>query len=261
MEKNNIYEEIKNWFENSKDIKAGMRLHAKYQKNKSKILKIASDISNRKRFLEIYLKEILNQNKPIGVPVIKNFETIDKIHNVETKQVFKKSFQERLQEEFPKLIFGQLPDELKLLVYKRYDAWEKSKQFHAKQQNAQSEEERFEAVKNTVNNIKINWAIWEELDYYQKYGKMLGKHPDFKKNEFEEKIKELEKLPPIEFALEMNRLRKNIRNRINDFIRISKTNTLTVEQEQLMNEKIKNHDYISLKIGKEKWYEGTETTV
>jgi len=243
METNNTYKEIKSWFESNRDLKLGMKLHAKYSKNTKNIKKLAVTKINRKQLLETYLQEILNNCKPSSE---KKF-TQNKDEK-STQRVVKQTFQQRLEEEFPKLKFSDLPDKLKLLVFKRFEAWEKSKELHNAQQEAETNEERFEAAKQTVQSIMENWTIWEELDNYQKFGEILGKHPDFEKNEFEEWIAEMEKKSALEYTKEFNKVRKNARNNINRLLKKSEEKPLTEKQQEIIDMWIYKHDLVSQKL-------------
>jgi len=249
MNTSNAYSEILNWFNGDRNLNAGMKLHTRYSKNHANKMRLAKGIGNRKRLLETYLQEILNSHKPKSEPIFENKK--NQSETTETK--FKKTFQQRLEQEFPKLKFSDLPDKLKLLVFKRFDAWEKSKQYHAEQHQAETNEERFEAAAKTVRAIMENWGIWEELDHFHTNGKILGKHPDFEKNEFDEWIIEMERKPVLEYTKEFQKVRKNARNNISRMLQIAKKQELTDKQQQIIDTWIYKHDIVSVKINEPVW--------
>jgi len=262
MEKNKLidkqtqtYNEIKDWFDSKRDVKLGMKIHAKYQKNKSKVLDIATNIVNRNNILQKYLLELLNEFKPIDEPKFIPNKKNSVNQNSNNQKVYKESLTDRLKKEFPKLVFNDLPKNLQLLVIERYTAWQKSVDYHAKQHDAQTDEERFEAVKNTISNIKNNWTIWEELEHYQKYNKPIGKHKSFEKNEFEEWVKEQEKKSAAEAALIFSKFRKNCRNNIFKLIKKAEIEPLTENQKEIFNLWIEKHDIVSVKINEKSWEE------
>jgi len=39
----------------------------------------------------------------------------------------------------------------------------------------------FETLATTVHSFELNRQIWEELDYYEEHGEVLGKHPKLSK--------------------------------------------------------------------------------
>jgi hypothetical protein len=144
-----------------------------------------------------------------------------------------------------------LPDVLKLLVFKRYDAWADSTKYHNLQHDAKTDEERFLAAKNTVEAIQENWKIWDELNHWHKYKKVLGKHPKFKENEFLDYIAELERKPQAECIKELFIIRRRARNNINTLLR--KGEDITPENERLVEIWIEKHNIVSEKLNEPKW--------
>jgi len=246
-QKEKIFNEILAWFESTQDIKEGMKLHTRYSKNYSNKRKLALDPANRKKFLIMYMKELLDIYKPVDV-ILPDKEKQEQ----PGKKVYKESIGQRLSKEFPKLVFNDLPDTLKLLVIKRYSAWEESKKWHTLQHEAEADDERFVAAKNTVEAVMENWQIWEELEHYQKYNKILGNHPKFKEDEFLSMIKELEKKAVNEYVKEFASIRRRARNNIHNMLRKGKLNE---KQEQILNLWIYKHDIVSTKLGEPSWEE------
>lgn len=46
----------------------------------------------------------------------------------------------------------------------------------------------FETLGNAVHNFELNRQIWEELDYYEEHGEVLGNHPKLRRLKLEQDI-------------------------------------------------------------------------
>jgi len=46
----------------------------------------------------------------------------------------------------------------------------------------------FETLGNAVQNFELNRQIWEELDYYEEHGEVLGNHPKLRRLKLEQDI-------------------------------------------------------------------------
>jgi len=214
MNTQKAYEEIKEWFDSDRDIKKAQKLHAKYSKNYANRKRLAKNVTLRKKLLPTYLMELLNKFKPIDAEKLYLKKAI-----VPSSPTRKEDVTMKLQNEFPKLIFKDLPNNLKLLVFKRYDAWEESKVQHVLLHSAETIEDRHTAVRSCVLAIKENWSIWDELNEFHKTGKVLGLHSSMKENDFDVHIKQLEELSPEEYTKQFMKIRKNMRNNINAMIK------------------------------------------
>lgn len=255
MKTKDSYGEIKVWFDSGKPFNTGLKLFHKYSTNgydKMRLLRMS--MQNKQTFIEGRLREIMEKNKPktkrqaIKQPSQAG-QTTNKVAPKNTTKF--PPVQERLQTEFPKIVFSQLPDTLKLLVFKRYDAWQKAVEHHKKQHEAETDKERFEAAKQTVLSKQENWQIWEELHHWHQYNKPLGKHESFQENDFLKAIREAEaNKPAAEVAKMLITIRKRARNNINEYLR---KDGLTPEQEQKKAQWVWKHDIVSKKLGEPLW--------
>ncbi|MHA1169454.1 MAG: hypothetical protein ACTSRU_16635, partial [Candidatus Hodarchaeales archaeon] len=88
-----------------------------------------------------------------------------------------------LRQEFPKLKFEELPDDLKVLLIDRIALYNKAKQAREDKYTAENEEDRHKFNKIEIECMMGNLLIWDELNHFSKTKKILGKHPRFKANE------------------------------------------------------------------------------
>ena len=89
--------------------------------------------------------------------------------------------------EFPFLNDKDCPDELKILMADKITAWNRYLETHAYLQKIEtgeveeSDEHKAELAKEAIFYFDENQKIYDELNAYQTTGKILGKHPIFKK--------------------------------------------------------------------------------
>lgn len=102
---------------------------------------------------------------------------------IETTQGF-------LRKEFPKIDFGDLPDELKSLVVDRIHLFHKAKEHQAKRDDATSDDVRHKHNSTVVESMLENQMIWDELKYWEENRQILGKHPKFERSKDLEKLRE-----------------------------------------------------------------------
>ena len=104
-----------------------------------------------------------------------------------------------LREEFKFLNDKDCPNELKILVADKITVW---KQYEAIQEQivilnakevltAEEKESLSELAKDAVAAFEENQAIYEELNAYKETGKVLGKHPIFRKLQMEREVEEM----------------------------------------------------------------------
>ena len=104
-----------------------------------------------------------------------------------------------LREEFKFLNDKDCPNELKILVADKITVW---KQYEAIQEQivilnakeeltAEEKESLSELAKDAVAAFEENQAIYEELNAYNETGKVLGKHPIFRKLQMEREVEEM----------------------------------------------------------------------
>lgn len=93
-----------------------------------------------------------------------------------------------LRKEFPNINYETLPDQLKILVVDRIALFNKAQ--HARRQmfEADNDDQRGKWARIQAESHIANRAIWEELNYYNESGKILGEHPAFAR------MKEMERL-------------------------------------------------------------------
>ncbi len=246
------YHEIKACLTGKFDINTAMRLHTKYSKNFKNKKILALYPVKRRTLLKPFLRELFNAFKPAEVK-----EEIPEQPEPPTEPLrvtAPKSISEKLKKDFPKLEFEELPDNFKLLVIKRYSAWEESKRHHKAQHEATTDAERFEHAKDTFLNAKENWDIWEELEHYHMYGKPIGKHSSFKISEFQKEIEEVEKLPVAKMVKELTRIRKNKRTAINRILNIqNKKKKITEQQQEVLDISINEFNIVSVKLDEPEW--------
>jgi len=108
------------------------------------------------------------------------------VDKVTTKKVLTNN--QSLRKEFPKLVFEELPDSLKILVVNKGILFNKAKEAREKLEQATTDQERLKWNKILTDSMLENQQIWDELNYFQSHKKVLGKHPSFSQ------AKELEKL-------------------------------------------------------------------
>jgi hypothetical protein len=86
----------------------------------------------------------------------------------------------RLRDDFPFLSMpGGCPDEFKILVHDMLSAYDRYKSDHKRMFDATTGEELQDIAASVVENYLENREIWDELNYFQAHGQILGKHPIF----------------------------------------------------------------------------------
>lgn len=86
----------------------------------------------------------------------------------------------RLRDEFPFLGDASCPLELQALVTRKITRYHEYTGLYSKLRDCQSQEELSEVCGRLLDAYLDNQAIFRELTYYQKYKKVLGRHPFFK---------------------------------------------------------------------------------
>ncbi len=121
----------------------------------------------------------------------------------------------KLKAEFPDIIFDRLPEKLQLLVIKRYSLWETAKDEYENQQKAETAQERFEHAKAAIEAYAENNEIWDELNHFQSYRKILGRSRHFRKDPYGTMLEKLQKeLNTVELIKELTKKLKNLRGEI-----------------------------------------------
>ncbi len=112
----------------------------------------------------------------------------------------------KLRDDFPFLFEPNCPDELKILVSDKITAFHNYTKAHERLFTAKDNSEMLVAVRDTVENFLNNRLIFAELDHYKKTGKLLKKHPYFKRKRRQEEIQKMSAgaLAKLKEQLEMN---------------------------------------------------------
>lgn len=149
--------------------------------------------SDKKEALKVDVKTVTPSNQEISK--IKTSEDVFTKAPDEVKEAVK------LRDEFPFLKEANCPDELLILVGKKfnhYDAYVKAHEalLVVVEQDAQGEdvgialspEQITNLALSAVENFQVNQDIWDELNYYKENKKVLGKHPIFLERKLKESI-------------------------------------------------------------------------
>ncbi len=245
-----IINEISDYLSNPANLKRGLVIHNLYSKNFAHKRILATQPHNRKKLLNRYLRQILKTYTSVKIP--KNQQkTIVPKKKKDTSKILS-----HLKKDFPKLDFSKLPNSLKSLVFIRYDAWKNSVKYHALLHDADTDEERFFYVNNTVEAIKSNWSIWEEINHYSIKNKVLGVHKYFKQNEYVIEINHFEKTLSVkDFALQLAIFHRRAAQQINRLYRIQKDNKLSDIQKKNIALWLFKYDFVSSKLNLPKWQE------
>lgn len=88
--------------------------------------------------------------------------------------------QPRLRDRWPFLNKQDVPVELQALVTRKITRYHEYTSLYAKLRDCQSVEECGRVAGKLLDAYLDNQAITREMDYYQKHGKVLGRHPLFR---------------------------------------------------------------------------------
>lgn len=86
----------------------------------------------------------------------------------------------KLRDQWPFLNKPDVPVELQALVTRKVTRYHEYTSLYAKLRDCQSVEECGQVAGKLLDAYLDNQAITREMDYYQKYGKVLGRHPLFR---------------------------------------------------------------------------------
>ena len=86
----------------------------------------------------------------------------------------------KLRKEWPFLNHPSCPVELQALVTQKITRWHEYTRLYAQLRDCQSAEQCSEVAGKLLDAYLDNQAITRELDYYQKHGKVLGRHHIFR---------------------------------------------------------------------------------
>lgn len=161
----------------------------------------------------------------------------------------KASLEQMLATEFGSLAFAKLPDTLKLLVIRRYECKRLAVVAHAEMQAAQDNDTRLAAALECTRLMKENWEIWDEIHHYHRTGEVLGKREEFKIENFEEKVRRIEREhAPLAAAKELLGMLRTAANRIYK-LRKDPDNT------ELCAKWIQKYNFVANRINEPAWQE------
>ena len=86
----------------------------------------------------------------------------------------------KLRDQWPFLSKPDVPVELQALVTRKITRYHEYSGLYAKLRDCQSVEECGDVAGKLLDAYLDNQAITREMDYYQKHGKVLGRHPLFR---------------------------------------------------------------------------------
>ena len=127
--------------------------------------------------------------------------------NWQTPEIIIQEKVKPFREEFPFLNAESCPVELEALASRKFSRYHAYVSLHRKLRDCTSLEECSKISKELIDNYIENRLIWDELNYYQKHGELLGKHPIF--IEFSRR-KELLSLSVKELIFRQQKIENNI---------------------------------------------------
>lgn len=113
----------------------------------------------------------------------------------------------KFRDEYPFLRSETCPAELKILAADKLTAWENYTATHAELFNCVSPEECYAKARKVLDNYLENRLIFEELDFFRKNNRPLGKHPIYERLR---KIRALKKLSVPELFSTQKRLQYRV---------------------------------------------------
>lgn len=111
------------------------------------------------------------------------------------------------RDEFPFLNDPKCPPELEALASRKFARYHNYVNSHKKLRDCTSTEQCAKVSRELINSYLENRMIWEELNYYQQHGSILGKHPIFAAFH---RRKELLTLNVKQLMIRQKRLKNNI---------------------------------------------------
>jgi len=232
-----MIDDITKWLASDRNIKKGMELFLRVSQDTQKRKILINQPINRKRLLPIFFKALLPQENTVN-----NSPPIPAEKPKSTSQIFSK--------EFKNVDFAELPDTLQLLVIRRIKLHKQAQTSYQAQHNATNKESRLAAAQATIEAIKENWAIWDELNHFALNKKVLGKHSSFNISSFNAFVLDCNKLSLQERNKEFLKYRNRCASNIRYFARKKK---LSEKQLEIKNLWIYKHNEISNLINESLW--------
>lgn len=186
--------EIKKWLDITpieRDYLVGIELYRKYGNDnrlKMRVFIPQNKFEVNKRTLAYELGKLIKGYVPSDIKKGSGLNKKQKTKSSATDKPSQKqetepiptTTQGHLKKEFPQIIFSDLPDMLKILVVDRISLFSQANEARKKKLDASTNEERAKFNVIEIDCRNKNQLIWNELNHFQKYRKVLGKHPKFK---------------------------------------------------------------------------------
>ena len=156
---------------------------ALHEENKALVLE-NEDLQDEKADLEDELEATTEENENLK----DELDKLKSLPKIDAKSV---------RVEFPFLNDKDCPDELKILMADKITAWNRYLETHAYLQKIEtgevkeSDEHKAELAKEAIFYFDENQKIYDELNVYAETGKVLGKHPIFKRLQLTREVEEM----------------------------------------------------------------------
>lgn len=181
-------DEILNWIKQGCEMQSGIKLYAKYAFNDHFLRLLKLNPAGNRNMLEYQLCKLVgisekefsklkNTGHGKNIKEPGKSKSSNKQQRLRSKEKVNKS--PKLRDEWPFINEPECPPEFKILISDKITAYHAYKNAHEKLYDCTNLKECFEIGGTIVQNYLENRLIHEELDYYAKNKKVLGKHPIF----------------------------------------------------------------------------------
>lgn len=160
-------EKVITWLQNGANAQEGVQLMEQAAASPLTLRLIRANPPANKRFMVRFLcaKFAIEDNYTL------NWQAPEIVFKPRTKA---------FREEFPFLNEASCPVELEALASRKFGRYHAYVELHKKLRDCTSLEECARASKELIDSYLENRMIWEELNYYHKNKRVLGKHPIFR---------------------------------------------------------------------------------
>ena len=184
---------VQKWIDNGKQYEEGIALLPRtgIYENLSRVFTLQGHTISNAKTLEYNLCKLAGikynpkaqkkPNAPIKSAVESNKQLQVAINTVkDNPDKLTVLMQTKIRDEFPFLNNKNCPDELKILVADRITAYHDYVKGHKELFDC-TPEDQFKTASGIIESYQNNKLIWDELNHYKKHGKLLKKHPIFKR--------------------------------------------------------------------------------
>ena len=147
------------------------------------------------------------------------------------------------RDEFPFLNRPDCPMELEALASRKFAKYHAYVRLYERLRECSTLDECAKVAGELVDNYIDNRLIWQELNWYQEHGSILGKHPAFA--EFRRR-KELVKMPVRELMTRLRRVEMNIWRVKSELVKGDKPHLDAVRHERLAGYEKERADILRL---------------